>query len=179
MAEPTQDEQFEKAESLYLAYRETTNGLLAVIHDGPWEVATYGITPTQGSCDDGWQFDFARTTTIDPESITAIRDAAAEHLENEGFDVEDMDLGNDSISSRDLIVREQGVYSLLTVTFVDNGNVAVAATTACNAGDPDAIAERVFGGNPLDAGPLPKQESPSDPVQFRVEPAEPSPTPSG
>lgn len=170
MAQQTPDEQFDKAEELYLAYRETTNGVLAVIHDGPWDVETYGITPNPGSCDDGWQFEFARTTTIDPAEVPAARSAAAEQLKSEGFDVEGMELDGADASSSDLIVREQGVYSLLTITFVDNGNVVVAATTPCNGGDPDAIAERVFGGDPLDADPLPIREAPSDPVQFRVPP---------
>lgn len=46
VAEPTGEELFERAESLYLDFRETTNGVLAAVHDGPWEVGTYGMLPS-------------------------------------------------------------------------------------------------------------------------------------
>jgi len=42
VAEPTGEELFERAESLYLDFQETTNGVLAAVHDGPWEVGRTG-----------------------------------------------------------------------------------------------------------------------------------------
>ncbi len=83
--------------------------------DGPWEVRTYGMTPSGVGCGDGWKFDLTRTTTIDPAGVSGKREAVAQHLVSEGFEVDGMDLESGEVASTDVIVREQGVYSLLTV----------------------------------------------------------------
>ncbi|OYC97923.1 hypothetical protein [Microbacterium sp. Yaish 1] len=155
-----------QAESLYFDFRETTNGVLAVIDEGPWEVRTYGMTPSGAGCDDGWKFDLTRTTTIDPTDVEGKREAVAQHLVSEGFDVDGMDLAPGEVASTDVIVREQGVYTLLTVTLVDNGNVVVTATSPCKPGDKFELSRMLFGTGPLPEGYLPDRESPADPVFF-------------
>lgn len=180
MAEPTGDELYQQAESLYLDFRETTNGVLAVVHDGPWDVRTHGMTPSGVGCGDGWKFDLTRSTTIDPGDVAAKREAVAQHLVSAGFEVDDLDLASGQVASGDVIVREQGVYSLLTVTLVDNGNVVVTATSPCRPGDKVELSRMLFGDGPLPEGYLPQQESPSDPLFFGITPGEPGflpPTP--
>jgi len=180
VAEPTEDDVYAQAESLYFEYRETTNEVLSIVDDGPWRVDTYGMTPSGAGCGDGWKFDLARSTSIDPTAIADTRAAVAEHLIGAGFDVEGMDLESDAASSGDVIVREQGVYSLLTVTFVDNGNVVVTATTPCHAGDRFALSDRLFGEDALPGqGYLPAEESPSAPLFFGITPGEPKFAPAG
>lgn len=174
VAEPTADEQFAQAEELYFAYREATNGVLAVIDDGPWKVEGYGMTPSGAGCGDGWKFDLGRSTAIDPADVPARRTAVADHLVDAGFEVEGMDLGDEDSGSGDVIVREQGVYSLLMVTFVADGSVLVTATTPCTAGDRYALSDRLFGEKALPGqGYLPTEESPSDPLFFGITPGDP------
>lgn len=180
VAEPTADEQFAQAEELYFAYREATNGVLAVIDDGPWKVEGYGMTPSGAGCGDGWKFDLGRSTAIDPADIPAVRTAVVDHLTDAGFEVEGMDLGHAENGSEDVIVREQGVYSLLMVTFVADGSVLVTATTPCRAGDRFALSDRLFGENALPGqGYLPTEESPSDPLFFGITPGQPQSSPAG
>lgn len=175
VAEPTGDELYERAESLYMDFRTKTNAVLAAVHDGPWDIADggYGMSPSGVGCGDGWKFDLTRSTTIDPAVIDDKRAAAAAALVSEGFEVENMDLGSGEVTSSDVIVREQDVYSLLTVTFVNNGNVLVTATTPCNPGDKFELGERLFGTETLRNGYLPQQESPSDPLFFGITPGDP------
>lgn len=177
MAEPTGDELYAQAEALYFDYRETTNGVQAQIDEGPWTVggggAGYGMQPSGAGCGDGWKFDLSRATTIDTGDMDAARQAVADHLTDAGFEVEGMDLGTGEVTSSDVIVREQGVFSLLTVTFVSNGNVLVTATTTCNAGDPSELSDMLFGGVRLADGYLPTEEAPSDPLFFGITPGDP------
>ncbi|WP_147374408.1 hypothetical protein [Microbacterium sp. AG238] len=69
--------------------------------------------------------------SIDPAEIPDKREAVSQHLVEAGFEVEGMDLASGTVSSGDVIVRKQGVYSLLTVTLIDNGNVVLTATSPC------------------------------------------------
>lgn len=171
--QPTMEEQFAQAERLYYAYRETTNGVLAAIDEGAWKVNGYGMTPSGAGCGDGWKYELSRSTKVDPADAPARRTAAVDYLVGEGFEVEGMDLGDDELGSRDVIVREQGVYSLLTVTFATGGNVLVVATTPCNPGDPHALADRIVGDVRPGQGYFPKRESPSDPLFFGITPGDP------
>lgn len=180
----TDEQLFERAEAVYMEYRTATNGVLSLIDEGPWEVPEggYGMAPSDTGCGDGWKFELARSTVVDPAEQPRLRQAVAEHLAAEGYEVEGMDLASGSASSGDVIVREQGVYSLLTVTFVDNGNVLVRATTSCQPGDWLALDTQIFGEDALGFGYLPQQEAPSDPLFFGITPGDPqflpSPTPS-
>ena len=185
VAEPTGDELYAQAEQVYFEYREFLNGLLAVIHDGPWEVSgsgAYGMVPSSVRCDDGWKFTFARSTTVDPAEQDRMRQDVADYLTEAGYEVESMDLGSGEVASSDVIVREQGLFSLLTVTFVSNGNVHVVADTACHPGDEYELGDMLFGDAQLAKGYLPREESPSDPLFFGITPGDPqflpSPSPS-
>lgn len=180
----TDEQLYERAESLYMEYRGQTNEVLALIDEGAWAVSDggYGMSPSGAGCGDGWKFDFTRSTTVDPAAQPRMRQAVAEHLTAEGYELAGMELGSDSVASSDVIVREQGVYSLLTVTFVSNGNVVVQATTPCQRGDKQVLREQIFGEEMLEFGYLPLEESPSDPLFFGITPGEPrflpSPTPT-
>ena len=175
LAEPTGDDVYERAEDLYTDYRETTNRVLARIDEGTWQVGDggYGMTPSGSGCGDGWKFDLTRSTTVDPADQPVLRQAVADQLLADGFDVEGLGLSSDTVASADLIVREQGVFSLLTVTFVDNGGVLVKATTPCQPGDRADLREWLFGSEPLEYGYLPSEESPSDPLFFGITPGDP------
>jgi hypothetical protein len=168
VAEPTGEELFERAESLYLDFRETTNGVLAAVHDGPWEVGTYGMLPSGVGCGDGWKFDLTRTVSLDPAEIPDKREAVSQHLVEAGFEVEGMDLASGTVSSGDVIVRKQGVYSLLTVTLIDNGNVVLTATSPCQPGDIEELDRMMYGDDPIPDWPVPEQEAPSDPIFFGI-----------
>ncbi|GAB2698075.1 hypothetical protein GCM10027071_09690 [Microbacterium marinum] len=173
--EPTADVR-ERAEAVYFDYREQTNLVLAIIDEGPWVVggsAEYGMVPSSSGCDDGWKFDLTRSTTIDPASVDGLREKVAAHLDDAGFTVEGMELGAEGEGSGDVIVRQQGVFSLLVVTFVDNGNVLVKATTACQHGDARELGKALFGDARLAEGYLPSEESPSDPLFFGIAPGDP------
>lgn len=173
VAEPTGEELFERAESVYLEFKETTNGVLAAVHDGPWEVGTYGMSPSGVGCGDGWKFDLTRTVRIDPAEIAAKREAVSQHLVAEGFEVEGMDLSSGTVSSGDVIVRKQGVFSLLTVTLISNGNVVVTATSPCQPGDKFELNRLMYGDDIIADWPVPAQESPSDPLFFGIVDGEP------
>lgn len=67
------------------------------------------MTPSGVGCGDGWKFDLTRTTTIDPAGVAGTREAVAQHLVSEGFEVDGMDLDSGEVASTDVIVREQGV----------------------------------------------------------------------
>lgn len=181
VAEPTDEELYDRAEEVYFEYREIVNGVLATIHDGPWEVSgssAYGMVPSSAGCGDGWNFSLTRTTTIDPVEQDRIRQDVADHLTDAGYEVEGMDLGSGEVTSSDVIVREQGIFSLLTVTFVNNGNVVVLADTACQPGDDIELGDMLFGDARLAQGYLPRQESPSDPLFFGITPGDPQFLPS-
>lgn len=181
VAEPTSDELYAQAEEVYFAYREFVNGLLAVIHDGPWEVrdsGAYGMVPSGGGCGDGWNFSLSRSTTVDPAQQDRMRQDVADYLADAGYEVEGMDLGSGEPVSSDVIVREQGLFSLLTVTFVDNGSVLLVADTACHPGDHVELGDMLFGDAQLAKGYLPREESPSDPLFFGVTPGDPQFLPS-
>ncbi|MGA7147726.1 MAG: hypothetical protein WBX17_04450 [Microbacterium sp.] len=183
MAEPTGDELYSHAEDVYFGYREAVNGVLALIHDGPWEVGdgAYGMEPSGAGCGDGWNFGLARSTKVDPADQDRMRQDVADYLTDVGYEVEGMDLGSGEVTSSDVIVRKQAPFSLLTVTFVNNGNALVVVDTACNPGDRSELSDMLFGGVYLAEGYLPQQESPSDPLFFGVTPGDPqflpSPTP--
>lgn len=176
----TDEQLYERAESLYMEYRGQTNDVLALIQEGPWEVGDggYGMSPIGVGCGDGWKFDFTRSTTVDPAEQPRLRQAVAEHLVARGYEVAGIDLSSESVSSGDVIVRKQGVYSLLTVTFISNGNVLVQATTPCQPGDQQVLREQIFGEDPLEWGYLPLQEAPSDPLFFGITPGDPQFLPS-
>lgn len=185
VAEPTGDELYSQAEQVYFEYREVVNGVLAAIDDGPWAVGdgAYGMEPAGAGCgDDGWNFSLTRSTKVDPAEQDRLRQAAADYLIDAGYEVDGMDLGSGEVTSSDVIVREQGVFSLLTVTFVNNGNVLVIADTACHPGDRFELGDMLFGGVYLAEGYLPREESPSDPLFFGITPGDPqflpSPSPS-
>ncbi len=185
MADPTGDELYAQSEEVYFEYREFVNGLLAVIHDGPWEVrdsGAYGMVPSGGGCGDGWNFSLSRATAVDPAELDRLREDAADYLTDGGYQVEGMDAGSSEVVSRDVIVREQGLFSFLTVTFVNNGNVLVVADTACHPGDHFELGDMLFGDAQLAKGYLPREESPSDPLFFGITPDDPqflpSPSPS-
>ncbi|WP_127819440.1 hypothetical protein [Microbacterium sp. CPCC 204701] len=185
MAEPTGDELYAQAEEVYFEYRGFVNDLLAVIDDGPWKVrdsGAYGMVPSGGGCGDGWNFSLSRATAVDPAEQDRMRRDVADFLTDAGYEVEGMDLGSREVVSSDVIVREQGLFSLLTVTFVNNGNVLVVADTACHPGDPVELGDMLFGDAQLAKGYLPREESPSDPLFFGITPGDPqfqpSPSPS-
>ncbi|NLP84097.1 hypothetical protein HF576_09560 [Microbacterium sp. CFH 90308] len=181
VVKPTGDELFAQAEEVYFEYREAVNGVLAVISDGPWEVdgsSAYGMVPSSAGCGDGWNFSLARSTKVDPAAQDQMRQDVADHLTDAGYEVEGMDLGSGEITSSDVIVREQAPFSLLTVTFVDNGNVLVVADTACHPGDHFELNDMLFGDAQLAKGYLPQQESPSDPLFFGITPGDPQFLPS-
>ncbi|MGA7147727.1 MAG: alpha/beta hydrolase [Microbacterium sp.] len=116
MAAPSDDELYAQAEQVYFDYREAVNGVLEVIHDGPWEVGdgAYGMVPSGAGCGDRWNFKLTRTTTIDRAEQDRIRQDVADHLTDAGYEVEGMDLGSEAVTSSDVIVRKQGIFSLLT-----------------------------------------------------------------
>ncbi|MCP2635287.1 hypothetical protein K0817_001735 [Microbacterium sp. HD4P20] len=184
VAEPSGDELYAQAEEVYLEYREIVNGALAVIYDGPWSVGdgAYGMEPSTAGCGDGWNFSLTRTTNVDPAEQDRMRQDVADYLTEAGYEVEGMDLGSGEVTSSDVIVREQGIFSLLTVTFVNNGNVVVLADTVCRPGDHFELADMLFGDVYLAEGYLPREESPSDALFFGITPGDPqflpSPSPS-
>ncbi|WAA66689.1 hypothetical protein [Microbacterium oxydans] len=182
MATPTGDELVAQAEQHYLDYRGVTNDIQALIFDGPWpvEVGSFGMQPSGAGCPDGsYKFDLARSTQVDPAQHAALSESVREHLIEEGYDVEGQDLGSGEAKSTDVIVRKQGDFSLLMVTFIANGSVSVTATTKCWPGDRIELSDLMFGGATLSEGYLPREESPSDPLFFGVTPGEPAfgPTP--
>lgn len=184
-AEPTGEELYTQAEEVYFEYREFVNGLLGVISEGPWTVSgsgSYGMVPGSAGCGDGWNFSLTRSTTVDPAEQDRLRQEVADYLADAGYEVEGMDLGSGDVTSSDVIVREQGLFSLLTVTFVNNGSVLVAADTACHPGDDIELGDMLFGDAKLAEGYLPREESPSDPLFFGITPGDPrflpSPSPS-
>ena len=181
VAQPTSDELYAQAEEVYFEYREFVNGLLAVIHDGPWEVGesgAYGMVPSSTGCGDGWNFGLTRSTTVDPAEQDRLRQEVADYLTDAGYEVEGMDLGSGEVTSSDVIVREQGLFSLLTVTFVNHGNILVLADTACHPGDHLELGDMLFGDARLAEGYLPQRESPSDPLFFGITPGDPQFLPS-
>lgn len=183
MAIPTGEELVAQAEQHYRDYRSVTNEVQARIFDGPWQVetASFGMQPSAAGCsDESYKFDLARTTRVDPEAHDAAREDVATYLADAGYDVESKDLGSGEAKSTDVIVREQGDFSLLMVTFIANGNVLVTATTKCWPGDRHELSDLMFGGVTLSEGYLPREESPSDPLFFGVTPGEPAfgPTPA-
>lgn len=180
---PTGDELVAQAKQHYLDYRSITNDVQALIYDGPWEaeIGSFGMQPSAAGCgDNGYKFDLTRTTQVDPDAQGALRDEVRRHLTDAGFEVEDQDLGSGDAQSSDVIVREQGDFSQLMVTFIANGSVLVTATTKCWPGDRAELSKLIFGGVTLSEGYLPREESPSDPLFFGVTPGEPAfgPTPS-
>lgn len=182
MATPTGDELVAQAEQHYLDYRGVTNDVQALIFDGPWsaEVGTFGMQPSGAGCPDGsYKFDLARSTEVDPAEHPALSESVREHLTDAGYDVEGQELGSGESKSTDVIVRKQGDFSLLMVTFIANGSVSVTATTKCWPGDRVELSKLLFGGATLSEGYLPREESPSDPLFFGVTPGEPAfgPTP--
>lgn len=182
MATPTGDELVAQAEQHYLDYRGVTNDIQALIFDGPWpvEAGSFGMQPSGAGCPDGsYKFDLARSTQVDPAQHAALSESVREHLIEEGYDVEGQDLGSGEAKSTDVIVRKQGDFSLLMVTFIANGSVSVTATTKCWPGDRIELSDLMFGGATLSEGYLPREESPSDPLFFGVTPGEPAfgPTP--
>ncbi|MFK0402249.1 hypothetical protein ACIQTT_07975 [Microbacterium sp. NPDC090225] len=183
MAIPTGSELVAQAEQHYLDYRRVTNDVQALIFDGPWqtEISAFGMQPSGAGCgDDAYKFDLTRTTQIDPGEQDALRDEVSRHLTDAGFEVEGQELGSGKAQSSDVIVREQGDFSRLMVTFIANGSVLVTATTKCWPGDRAELSKLIFGGVTLSEGYLPREESPSDPLFFGVTPGEPAfgPTPS-
>jgi hypothetical protein len=180
VAEPSGDELYAQAEEVYFGYREVVNGVLSTIHEGPWSVGEggYGMEPSSAGCDGGWNFGLTRSTTVDPAEQDRMRQDVVAYLTDAGYEVEGLDLGSGESASGDVIVREQGVFSLLTVTFVANGNVLVVADTACHPGDHFELGDMLFGGVQLAQGYLPREESPSDPLFFGITPGDPQFMPS-
>ncbi|MFJ4253628.1 hypothetical protein [Microbacterium sp. NPDC090003] len=180
---PTGDELVAQAKQHYFDYRSITNDVQALIYDGPWEaeIGSFGMQPSAAGCgDNGYKFDLTRTTQVDPDAQDAMRDEVRRYLTDAGFEVEGQELGSGEVQSSDVIVRRQGDFSLLMVTFIANGSVLVKANTKCWPGDRNEISQEIFGGVTLSEGYLPRKESPSDPLFFGVTPGEPSfaPTPS-
>ncbi|MDF2509732.1 MAG: hypothetical protein K0Q52_3591, partial [Microbacterium sp.] len=155
MATPTGDELVAQAEQHYLDYRGVTNDVQALIFDGPWsaEVGTFGMQPSGAGCPDGsYKFDLARSTEVDPAEHPALSESVREHLTDAGYDVEGQELGSGESKSTDVIVRKQGDFSLLMVTFIANGSVSVTATTKCWPGDRVELSKLLFGGATLSEG---------------------------
>ncbi|WP_282848900.1 hypothetical protein [Microbacterium oxydans] len=182
MATPTGDELVAQAKQHYLDYREVTNGVQALIFEGPWEApgGSFGMEPSGAGCPDGsYKFSLARSTEVDPAQHAERSLAVQKYLTEAGYELDGMDLGSGETQSSDVIVREQGDFSLLTVTFITNGNVLVTATTKCWPGDRYELGDLLFGDANLSEGYLPREESPSDPLFFGVTPGEPAfgPTP--
>lgn len=100
-------------------------------------------------------------------------EAIREYLEDQDYSVETQDLGAGSAASRDIIVRERGDFSMLMVTFIQNGSVLVTATTKCWPGDRYELGDMLFGDATLSQGYLPREESPSDELFFGVTPGDP------
>ena len=180
---PTGDVLFDQAEQHYRDYRGVTNDVQTLIFDGPWEatVGSFGMQPSGAGCsDDSYKFDLIRTTEVEPSDQSDLSAAVKNHLEDAGFEVESQELGSGEAASLDVIVRKQGDFSLLMVTFIANGNVLVMATTPCWPGDRNELSDMMFGGVTLSEGYLPRSESPSDPLFFGVTPGEPAfgPTPA-
>lgn len=178
---PTGDELFDQAEQHYRDYRAVTNDVQSLIFDGPWEasVGSFGMQPSGAGCpDDSYKFDLTRITEVESSEQSDLSAAVRGHLEDAGFEVESQELGSGEAASLDVIVRKQGDFSLLMVTFIANGSVLVTATTPCWPGDRNELSDMMFGGVTLGEGYLPRAESPSDPLFFGVTPGEPSWRPS-
>ncbi|MFK3676815.1 hypothetical protein ACI2IP_03755 [Microbacterium sp. NPDC090218] len=183
MATPTGDDLVAQAKEHYLDYRGVTNDVQALIFDGPWEApgGSFGMEPSGAGCPEGsYKFSLARSTEVDPGEHAERSSAVQKYLTDAGYELDGMDLGSGEVKSTDVIVREQGDFSLLTVTFITNGSVLVTATTKCWPGDRIELSGLIFGGANLSEGYLPREESPSDPLFFGVTPGEPAfgPTPS-
>ncbi|MGV8883279.1 MAG: hypothetical protein ACOH19_14115 [Rhodoglobus sp.] len=178
MATPTGDELVAQAKQHYLDYRTVTNEVQALIFEGPWEadIGTFGMQPAGAGCrDDTYKFDLIRSTRLDQGAHAAAHDKVLEYLTQAGYTVEGKDLGSGDSKSDDLIVRKQGDFSQLMVTFIANGSVLVTATTQCWPGNRTELSKLIFGGvNLLEEGYLPHEESPSDPLFFGVTPGEPA-----
>jgi len=186
MTVPTGDELVAQAKQHYLDYRGVTNEVQALIDEGPWQadVGTFGMQPSGAGCPDGsYNFSLTRATHVDPAEHSAMADAVRTYLEDAGYELEGMNLGSAESGSADIIVRKQGDFSVLMVTFIHNGNILVSADTKCWPGDRAELSKAIFGGVYLSEGYLPAEEAPSDPLFFGVTPGEPgfrptsSPTP--
>lgn len=165
-----------QAEQHYRDYRAVTTGVQELIYDGAWdvEVASFGMQPSAAGCRDGsYRFDLTRSTTIDPAAQDRVSADVREYLEDEGFQIEEQNLGSGTAQSRDLIVRDQGDFSRLMVTFIANGAVLVTAATVCWPGERNELSALMFGGVTLSEGYLPRTEAPGDPLFFGVTPGEP------
>lgn len=173
---PTSDELVAEAEQHYLDYRTVTNDVQALIDDGPWhaEVSAYGMQPSGAGCSAGsYKFDLTRTTEVDAAQHAALRREVLEYLTGAGYEVEGQLLGSGASASTDVIVREQADFSLLMVTFIENGSVLLSATTKCWPGDRHDLSRAIFGGVTLGDGYLPREEAPSDPLFFGITPGAP------
>lgn len=173
----TGEELVDQAEQHYRDYRTVTNDVQRLIFDGPWQtdIGSYGMQPVDLGCDAGqYAFDLVRTTRVDPAAQASMRESVVAYLEDAGFDLEEQELGDGDSQSTDVIVRKQGDFSQLMVTFIANGSVLVSATTACWPGDADELGDLLFGDAVLAEGYLPREESPDDPLFFGVTPGEPS-----
>lgn len=186
MSIPAGDELLSQAEEHYTSYRTVTNAVQALILDGPWAVepSEFGMQPAGAGCpDDSYKFSLTRQANVEPDQQAAMSEAIREYLEDQDYSVETQDLGSGSAESRDIIVREQGDFSMLMVTFIQNGSVLVTATTKCWPGDRYELGDMLFGDATLSQGYLPREESPSDELFFGITPGEPafretqSPTP--
>jgi hypothetical protein len=182
-AVPAGDELLAEATQHYRDYRGVTNDVQALIFDGPWpvDVAGFGMQPSGAGCPDGsYKFVLVRSTEVDAAQHPALSASVREYLVDAGYDVEGQELGSGRSKSVDVIVRKQGDFSALMVTFIANGSVLVTATTRCWPGDRHELRDLLFGGVTLSEGYLPREESPNDPLFFGVTPGEPAfgPTPT-
>ncbi|WP_022889410.1 hypothetical protein [Agromyces italicus] len=180
---PTGNELVAQAKQHYFDYRAVTNDIQALIDEGPWdaEIGTFGMQPSGAGCPDGsYNFSLTRSTHVDPAEHDELADAVRTYLEDAGYEFEDKEFGSSESGSSDVIVRKQGDFSLLMVTFIHNGNVLVSADTKCWPGERAELSRAIFGGVTLAEGYLPHEEAPSDPLFFGVTPGQPGfgPTPT-
>ncbi|WP_157432207.1 hypothetical protein [Agromyces italicus] len=180
---PTGDELVTQAKQHYFDYRAVTNDIQALIDEGPWEarIGSFGMQPSSAGCPDGsYNFSLTRSTHVDPAEHDELADAVRTYLEDAGYEYEGVNLGSAESGSSDVIVRKQGDFSLLMVTFIHNGNVLVSAETKCWPGDDNELSDAIFGDAILSEGYLPREEAPSDPLFFGVTPGQPEfgPTPT-
>lgn len=184
---PTGDALYAEAEAHYLSYREFVNGLQSEYSTGPWKIGqlgSYGMQPLACDGERGYQYHLHRSLRLDPAGRDSYADTAMEYLTAQGMSPGRGLIGADDHEGQVLqvIVRDEGDFSVLLIEFLKNGNIGITVDTTCWPGDRDELRNLLFGGFSLSDGYLPMDfEAPTDPLFFGVTEGDPQfldPTPT-
>lgn len=170
---------YDDAEENYVRYRGFVNDLQSTMSEKDWEIdqlGAYGMQPIECDAASQYRFDLNRSIVLDASKREDYADTVEEFLANKGMTVQRSVLGADDQQGQltQLMVRDEGDFSLLLVEIRQDGRVRVAVETVCWPGDRDELSALLFHGERLGAGYLPTDvESPTDPLFFGITPGEP------